>query len=329
MGHDYSYSHLSESEEYGGETADSIYSETEDLIRRDQAEIRYNYVSRFSILLNPRLSLDFRRHATVEMRARDIHTLQLAEKVEALALLSDYETQQKLDTVEKMVCELAKKKSRFTNGFEYLRARFKGRLFAEESAFRSLHVCRSMADLKFSLHAFFASFASSLLVWSRFGASSLGCEFAVEPSTIFFSVWGDWFKDDAVVSIFGFFSCEDVTSFVLVDGLSWVHECPCVRTFDPLRRFALLEFQGLPCASVMLRVVILDVSVVSLVLRFNSSYKLLLWKGSCVFCAFSFGFVSLGCSYFELAGFTSGRRLHFWKDVNSCQFWFVTFVSIF
>ena len=50
----------------------------------------------------------------------DIHTLQLAEKVEALALLSDYETQQKLDTVEKMVCELAKKKSRFTNGFEYL-----------------------------------------------------------------------------------------------------------------------------------------------------------------------------------------------------------------
>ena len=43
MGHDYSYSQLSESEEYGGETADSIYSETEDLIRRDQAEIRYNY----------------------------------------------------------------------------------------------------------------------------------------------------------------------------------------------------------------------------------------------------------------------------------------------
>ena len=84
----------------------------------------------------------------------------------------------------------------------------------------------------------------------------------MEPSTIFFSVWGDWFKDDAVVSIFGFFSCEDVTSFVLVDGLSWVHECPCVRTFDPLRRFTLLEFQGLPCASVMLRVVILDVSVV-------------------------------------------------------------------
>ncbi|KAF3566444.1 hypothetical protein DY000_02012128 [Brassica cretica] len=140
----------------------------------------------------------------------------------------------------------------------------------------------------------------------------------------------------------GFRLSDDVTSFVLVDGLSWVHECPCVRTFDPLRRFTLLEFQGLPCASVMLRVVILDVSVVSLALRFNSSHKLLLWKGSCVFRAFSFGFVSLslfadnafdplfvvfafirsfylcltcldflssGCSYFELAGFTSGRIL--------------------
>ncbi|KAG2268242.1 hypothetical protein Bca52824_062797 [Brassica carinata] len=43
MGHDCSYSQPSESEEYGGETADSSYSETEDLIRRDRAEISYNY----------------------------------------------------------------------------------------------------------------------------------------------------------------------------------------------------------------------------------------------------------------------------------------------
>ncbi|KAF2593094.1 hypothetical protein F2Q70_00042499 [Brassica cretica] len=162
MGHDYSYSQLSESEEYGGETADSIYSETEDLIRRDQAEIRYNYGEPVQYPPQPEVEFEFpqtcycgsqpvlatsytrndpgRRYYTCdnvddgechvwkwwdvtvmeEMRARDIHTLQLAEKVEALALLSDYETQQKLDTVEKMVCELAKKKSRFTNGFEYL-----------------------------------------------------------------------------------------------------------------------------------------------------------------------------------------------------------------
>ncbi|KAG2264113.1 hypothetical protein Bca52824_071192 [Brassica carinata] len=39
MGLDYSYSQPSSSEEYGGYTADSGYSETEDLIRQDQAEI--------------------------------------------------------------------------------------------------------------------------------------------------------------------------------------------------------------------------------------------------------------------------------------------------
>ncbi|KAF3485109.1 hypothetical protein F2Q69_00052364 [Brassica cretica] len=120
-------------------------------------------------------------------------------------------------------------------------------------------------------------------------ASRSGCEFAVEPSTIFFSVWGDWVKDDAVVSIFSFFSCEDVTSFVLVDGLSWVHECPCVRIFDPLRCFALLEFQGLLCASVMLRVVILDI-----ILFMSPLFGLLI-----------FGMFVLRT-----------HRLHFWKDIN-------------
>ncbi|KAG2330393.1 hypothetical protein Bca52824_001573 [Brassica carinata] len=39
MGLDYSYSQPSASEEYGGNTADSGYSETEHLIRQDQAEI--------------------------------------------------------------------------------------------------------------------------------------------------------------------------------------------------------------------------------------------------------------------------------------------------
>ncbi|KAF2576444.1 hypothetical protein F2Q70_00005418 [Brassica cretica] len=43
MGHDYSYSQPSESEEFGGDTVDSGYSETEDLIRRDQAELSYNH----------------------------------------------------------------------------------------------------------------------------------------------------------------------------------------------------------------------------------------------------------------------------------------------
>ncbi|CAN7075473.1 unnamed protein product, partial [Brassica oleracea var. botrytis] len=39
MGLDYSYTQPSDSEEYGGNTADSGYIETEDLIRQDQAEI--------------------------------------------------------------------------------------------------------------------------------------------------------------------------------------------------------------------------------------------------------------------------------------------------
>uniref|UniRef100_A0A0D3ECC3 GRF-type domain-containing protein n=1 Tax=Brassica oleracea var. oleracea TaxID=109376 RepID=A0A0D3ECC3_BRAOL len=43
MGHDYSYSQSFESEEFGGDTVDSGYSETEDLICRDQAELSYNH----------------------------------------------------------------------------------------------------------------------------------------------------------------------------------------------------------------------------------------------------------------------------------------------
>ncbi|KAL0897421.1 hypothetical protein Bca101_081382 [Brassica carinata] len=43
MGLDYSYTQPSESEDYhGGNSVDRVNSETEDLIRRDQAEITYN-----------------------------------------------------------------------------------------------------------------------------------------------------------------------------------------------------------------------------------------------------------------------------------------------
>ncbi|XP_048603175.1 uncharacterized protein At4g04775-like [Brassica napus] len=67
-----------------------------------------------------------------EMRAMDTQYGQLAEKVDYLTFLSDYETQlnqvkdlhndteQKLVRLEKIVCELAKKKSRFTHGFEFV-----------------------------------------------------------------------------------------------------------------------------------------------------------------------------------------------------------------
>ena len=147
MGLDYSYSQPSQSEEYGGDTADSSYSETEDLIRRDQAELNNNYGVPGQYPPQPEVEFGFpqvcycgsqpvlatssttnnpgRRYYTCvnaddgechvwkwwdvafmeEMRVRDRHTLQLAEKVDSLTLMSDYETDQK--------------KPRFTNAFEY------------------------------------------------------------------------------------------------------------------------------------------------------------------------------------------------------------------
>uniref|UniRef100_A0A0D3CNR0 GRF-type domain-containing protein n=1 Tax=Brassica oleracea var. oleracea TaxID=109376 RepID=A0A0D3CNR0_BRAOL len=151
----------SESEECGGETTDCTYSETDDLIRRDQAEISYNYGAPAQYPPQPEVEFGFpqtcycgsqpviatsyirndpgRRYYTCdnvddgechvwkwwdvavmeEMRARDRHTLQLAEKVETLTLLTDYESEQKVVRLEKIVSELAKKNTRFTNGFEY------------------------------------------------------------------------------------------------------------------------------------------------------------------------------------------------------------------
>ena len=54
-----------------------------------------------------------------EMRARDRHVLQLAEKVENLSLYSDYETDQRLARVEKFVSDIGKEQSKFRQGFEY------------------------------------------------------------------------------------------------------------------------------------------------------------------------------------------------------------------
>lgn len=52
-----------------------------------------------------------------EMRARDRHTLQLAEKVDSMNFYADFETEQKLLRLENMVCELAKNKSKCS--FDY------------------------------------------------------------------------------------------------------------------------------------------------------------------------------------------------------------------
>ncbi|KAF3608170.1 hypothetical protein DY000_02045200 [Brassica cretica] len=54
-----------------------------------------------------------------EMRASDRHVFQLAEKVENLTLYSDYETDQRLARVEKIVGDIGKEQSKFRQGFEY------------------------------------------------------------------------------------------------------------------------------------------------------------------------------------------------------------------
>uniref|UniRef100_A0A0D2ZPE7 Uncharacterized protein n=1 Tax=Brassica oleracea var. oleracea TaxID=109376 RepID=A0A0D2ZPE7_BRAOL len=53
-----------------------------------------------------------------EMKARDRHTLELAEKVDFLTFMTDYETEQKLGKLEKIVSELGNKNAGLTNRFE-------------------------------------------------------------------------------------------------------------------------------------------------------------------------------------------------------------------
>ena len=57
--------------------------------------------------------------AMEEMRARDRHVLQLSEKVENLSLYSEYETDQRLARVEKIVSDIGKEQSKVRQGFEY------------------------------------------------------------------------------------------------------------------------------------------------------------------------------------------------------------------
>ncbi|KAF3564285.1 hypothetical protein DY000_02017915 [Brassica cretica] len=161
MGLDYSYGQPSEDEDLFANSIDSGYSETDDLIRRDQAEISLQAGS--PVQYPPQPEVEFgcpqicycgaqplvatsnsrndpgRRYYTCanvddrechvwkwwdvavmeEMRARDRHVLQLAEQVENLTLFTDHETEQKLLRLEKIVCDIAKEKSDFSNGFEY------------------------------------------------------------------------------------------------------------------------------------------------------------------------------------------------------------------
>nr|VDC95761.1 unnamed protein product [Brassica oleracea] len=66
MGLDYSYSQPSESEDYGGnDSSHTEDREVEDLIRRDQAELNYNYTATVQYPPQPEVEFGFPRHATV------------------------------------------------------------------------------------------------------------------------------------------------------------------------------------------------------------------------------------------------------------------------
>ncbi|KAJ4889202.1 hypothetical protein Rs2_28950 [Raphanus sativus] len=147
----YSYSQPSQSEDLFGNNDDSDYSETEDLIRRDQAELSLERRSEVQYPLQPEVEFGcpqvcycgseplIRNSRTdpgrlyytcanvddgechvwkwwdeaimEEMRARDRHVLQLAEKVDNLTVLPDYETDQRLSSLEKTVGDIVVDKS--------------------------------------------------------------------------------------------------------------------------------------------------------------------------------------------------------------------------
>uniref|UniRef100_A0A0D3CPF8 No apical meristem-associated C-terminal domain-containing protein n=3 Tax=Brassica oleracea var. oleracea TaxID=109376 RepID=A0A0D3CPF8_BRAOL len=145
MGLDYSYSQPSQDETFGGAESDSDYNEVESLIQQDQAhafvyppqpEVEFGFPQICYCGSEPKIATSSiepgRRYYTCtnandgechvwkwwdeavmeEMRARDRHTFQLAEKVDSLTFFNDHATEQKLVRLENMVCELAKNKSK-------------------------------------------------------------------------------------------------------------------------------------------------------------------------------------------------------------------------
>ncbi|KAL0795373.1 hypothetical protein Bca101_066750 [Brassica carinata] len=154
------YTQPSQSDDYGVNSDDSGYSETEELIRRDQAELSNKYPEPIHYPPQPEVEFGFpqtcycggepllatchsrsdpgRRYYTCEntdagechvwkwwdvavmeeMRARDRHTLELAEKVDSLTIMTDYETEQKVAKLELIVSELGNKNSRLNTRFD-------------------------------------------------------------------------------------------------------------------------------------------------------------------------------------------------------------------
>ena len=76
MGHDYSYSQPSESEDLFCNSVSSGFSETDDLIRRDQAEISLQAHSSVQYPPQPEVEFGFPKFATVVVHRRWLHHTQ-------------------------------------------------------------------------------------------------------------------------------------------------------------------------------------------------------------------------------------------------------------
>ncbi|KAJ4875870.1 hypothetical protein Rs2_40888 [Raphanus sativus] len=174
MGHDYSYTQPSQSDDYGlGDSAESGFSQTEaeidillDQAQIDaariyyppQPEVEFGFPKECYCGGEPLTATSYTRNdpgrrfytcenrddgdchvwkwwdvaATEEIRAISSQCQQLSDKVDYLSFMSDYdthlnqvkelqsETEDKLVRLERIVCDLAKTKSRFANGFELI-----------------------------------------------------------------------------------------------------------------------------------------------------------------------------------------------------------------
>lgn len=126
MGQDYSYSQPSQSEDLFCNSVDSVnsdgYSETEALIRQDQAELGFQ--DRSSVQYPPQPVCYCGAQPLLvavmeEMRGRDRHVLDLAEKVQNLTLSLESNTEQRMNRLEFLVGSLNTRDSFDTTRFEF------------------------------------------------------------------------------------------------------------------------------------------------------------------------------------------------------------------
>ncbi|KAG5391921.1 hypothetical protein IGI04_021884 [Brassica rapa subsp. trilocularis] len=108
----YSYSQPSEDETLFGNNDDSDYSDTEDLIRRDQAELSLERCS--PVHYPPQPEVEFGFPQVCYCGAQPVLATSNTRNDQA-----DYDTEEKLRKLEKIVGDMAKEKSCMIKGFEW------------------------------------------------------------------------------------------------------------------------------------------------------------------------------------------------------------------